>query len=72
MKNISQKELNYVRDTLSWELLSAKKCYQYGYQEANSGYQQVFFDAAHAHETNYYNLLNYVDQLKSEQGGQLH
>lgn len=72
MKNISQKELNYIRDTLSWELLSAKKCYQYGCQEADSGHQQVFFDAAHAHEQNYYNLLGYVDQLNSEQGGLLH
>lgn len=72
MKFISQKELNYVKDFLSWELLAAKKCYQYGYQETNTGSQQIFFDAAHVHEQNYLNLLNYVDQLNKNQGGQVH
>ncbi len=72
MKNISQKELNYIRDFLSWEMLSAKKCYQYGHQETNPSVQQIFFDAAHMHEQNYYSVLNYTDQLKKVQGGQVH
>lgn len=72
MRNISQKELNYIKDFLSWELLAAKKCYQYGHQEPSSTVQQTFFDAAHVHEQNYLNLLNYVDQLNKTQGGQVH
>lgn len=72
MKNISTKELNYINDILSWELLAAKKCNQYAYQENNSGYQQIFFDAAGIHQQNYYNLLNYMNQLNQSRGGQQH
>lgn len=35
MKNISTKELNYINDILSWELLVAKKFAQYANQETN-------------------------------------
>ena len=72
MKNISAKELSYLNDFLSWELLSAKKCYQYANQETNSAHQQVFFDAAHVHQQNYSNILNYVEQASKEQGGGMH
>lgn len=71
MKNISTKELNYLRDTLSWELLSAKKCFQYGCQQNNTPYAQNFFDAARLHQQNYTNVLNYVNQMNT-QGGQMH
>jgi len=71
MKNLSTKELNYINDFLSWELLAAKKCFQYGCQENGSRFQQIFMDAAHVHQRNYTNLLNYVNQI-SNQGGQAH
>lgn len=72
MKHISTKELNYLNDFLSWELLSAKKCYQYGHQESNSTHQHIFFDAANVHQQNYTNLLNYIEQYNKTQGGQTH
>ncbi|MCX7746720.1 MAG: hypothetical protein N2645_07505 [Clostridia bacterium] len=72
MKNLSTKELNYINDFLSWELLSAKKCYQYGFQEMNSAHKQIFFDAANIHQQNYLNVLNYIDQVNKNQGGQAH
>lgn len=72
MQNLSTKEINYLRDTLSWELLSAKKCFQYAHQESNPSHQKVFFDAARMHQQNYTNLLNYVDQINKKQGGQTH
>lgn len=71
MKNISTKELSYMNDFLSSELLAAKKCFQYGCQENNSAHAQVFFDAAKIHQQNYTNILNYVSQIKN-QGGQSH
>lgn len=70
MKNISAKELNYINDFLSWELLSAKKCYQYAEQETNQGHKQVFYDCARTHQQNYMNLLNYVNEANKGQGGQ--
>ncbi|MCX7923474.1 MAG: hypothetical protein N3B21_15915 [Clostridia bacterium] len=72
MRNVSTKELNYINDLLSWELLAAKKCNQYAYQENNSGYEQIFFDASRVHQQNYINLLSYLNQLNAEQGGQAH
>lgn len=69
MKNISVKELNYINDMLSWELLSAKKCFQYGHQESNPAHQQVFFDTARTHQQNYVSLLSYLDQVNREKGG---
>lgn len=72
MKYLSTKELNYVNDYLSWELLAAKKCYQYACQEANSPHQQILMDAARVHQNNYMNLLNFVEQFSKKQGGQMH
>lgn len=72
MKNISAKELNYANDILSWELLGAKKCFQYACQEANSAHQQIFIDAARTHQQNYTNIINYIEQINSMQGGQAH
>ena len=68
MKNISTKELNYLNDLLSWELLSSKKCFQYSNQETNQAHRQVFFDTAHLHQQNYLNLLGYVDQINKIKG----
>lgn len=72
MKNISTKELNYLSDLLSWELLSSKKSFQYANQESNPSYQQVFYDTAGMHQQNYTNLLNFVSQINNDQVGGAH
>ena len=72
MQNLSTKELNYLNDLLSWELLAAKKCFQYANQEISQVQSQVFFDTARLHQQNYVNLFNYVDQINQSQGGQTH
>jgi hypothetical protein len=69
MKNLSTKELNYIDDLLSWELLSAKKCNQYGHQETNPAHQKVFFDTASMHQQNYTNLLKYLETINTEKSG---
>lgn len=70
MKNLSTKELAYINDMLSWELLATKKCYQYASQETNPVYRQLFFDASKISQQNYSNLLGFVEQVNSSQGGQ--
>jgi hypothetical protein len=67
VKNISSKELNYVKDFLSWELLAAKKCNDHASKETDQNSRQIFTDCAQLHQQNYSDLLNYVSQL---QGGQ--
>lgn len=69
MQNLSTKEVNYIRDMLSWELLSTKKCYQYATQETNPTHKKTFEDALCAHKQNYMNLLGYVDNVIKKQGG---
>ena len=69
MQNLSTKEVNYIKDVLSWELLSTKKCFQYAHQELDPAHQKIFFDTAHMHQQNYLSLLNYVDNFTKKQGG---
>ncbi len=67
MKNIASKELNYVKDFLSWEILSLKKCNQYAQQETNPQRKQLLMDAVNIHQKNYMNLLSYVNQANAQQ-----
>lgn len=71
MQNLSTKEVNYIKDLLSWELLTSKKCFQYASQETNPAHKKVFDDTAKMHQQNYLGLLGYVDQITKNQGGQI-
>lgn len=71
MQNLSTKEVNYIKDSLSWELLTCKKCFQYSNEETNPTRKKVFYDAANMHQQNYLDLLNYVDLIINRQGGQM-
>jgi hypothetical protein len=71
MKNLSTKELNYINDLLSWELLAAKKCAQYANQETNPVHKNVFSSTGNMHQQNYTNVLSYVDQFMKNHGGQM-
>ncbi len=72
MQNLSTKEVNYLKDLLSWELLTAKKSFQYSNQETNPDRKKTFFDNAQMHQQNYLNMLNYINQINTQQGGQTH
>jgi len=65
---LSVKELNYVKDFLSWELLLAKKCSEYAKQEVDPNFKGIFDHAGQVHQQNYLNLLSYLEQ-QSSQGG---
>ena len=71
MQNLSTKEVNYIKDLLSWELLTIKKCNQYSNAETNPTRKQVYTNAVNIHRQNYLDLLNYTDQLIRRQGGQM-
>jgi len=65
---LSVKELNYIKDFLSWELLMAKKCNEYANKEVDPNFKGIFNNAGQVHQTNYQNLLAYL-QKQSSQGG---
>ncbi|WP_034328292.1 hypothetical protein [Alkaliphilus transvaalensis] len=69
MKNIASKELNYLKDFLSWELLSFKKSYQYAQQETNPQRKQMLLETTKVHQQNYMDLLNYANQVNTMQNG---
>lgn len=66
---ISAKELNYVKDFLSWELLAAKKCNDYANQEQDPNVSQVLAKCARIHQQNYVDMLSYLQRLEQSQQG---
>ncbi len=66
--NLSTKEVNYLKDHLSWELLAAKKCFHHAKEISDGNLKQVFDDSGKVHQENFVNLLNYVNQ--ASKGGQ--
>lgn len=69
MTNLSTKELNYIKDFLSWELLMTKKCKQYADQETTPGFSEVFTQAGQIHQANYLNLVKYLETVNPNKGG---
>ncbi|NLO97814.1 MAG: hypothetical protein GX091_07075 [Peptococcaceae bacterium] len=63
---LSVKELNYIKDFLSWELLMAKKCAHYSQQEVDPNFKGIFENARQVHEQNYESLMSYLQQQTSQ------
>ena len=66
---LSVKELSYVKDFLSWELLMTKKCADYSKQEVDANFKGIFENARQVHQKNYDTLLSYL-QEQTSQGSQ--
>lgn len=64
MPAISTKELNYVKDFLSWELYMAKICRQYAGQVTDQGFSQMLDKAGQVHQQNYDEMFSYLEQAK--------
>jgi hypothetical protein len=69
MNPVSTKELNYIKDFLSWELLMAKKCKEYANLETDPQDQNIFNSIGSQHLINYTDLLNYLQRHTQNQGG---
>jgi uncharacterized membrane protein len=57
---LSTKELNYVKDHLSWELLMAKKYHSYAQQVSDPQLKQTVEEIGRKHQNNYNTLLNHL------------
>jgi hypothetical protein len=64
--NLSTKEVNYLKDHLSWELMAAKKCYNYAQEASDKNYAKLLDDIGHIHQENFVDILNYVNQKSKE------
>ncbi len=63
MTNLTTKELNYMKDYLSWELYMAKLCYQYAGQMSDQNFSQTIEDAGRIHQQNFNDFYHYLEKL---------
>lgn len=68
--SLSAKELSYIKDFLSWELLMTKKCSNYANQEVDPHFKGIFNSVGEIHQQNYFKILNYLQQQSQQQGQQ--
>ena len=62
---ISTKDINYLRDALSWELNAMKKCSHFAQQAETERIKQTLDKAGNMHQRHYQMLLNHVDPSKT-------
>ncbi|MBA4493709.1 hypothetical protein ACFO25_04860 [Paenactinomyces guangxiensis] len=62
---ISSKDLNYLVDELSWELLAMKKCYHYARECQDPQIAQMIDRVGQMHQQHYETILS---QLQSASG----
>lgn len=68
--SLSVKELSYIKDFLSWEILMAKKCSHYANQEVDPNFKGIFNSTGQVHQQNYLKVLNYLQQQTQQQAQQ--
>ncbi len=62
---IVSKDLNYLKDALTWELTAMKKCNYFAQQADNERIKQALDRAGNMHQKHYRMLLNHVDPGKT-------
>ncbi|MBD1370873.1 hypothetical protein IC620_00665 [Hazenella sp. IB182357] len=63
---ITSKDLNYLADELSWEMLAMKKCAHYANECQDTEVKQMIDSVGQMHQQHYITLLQ---QLQSATGG---
>ena len=69
---LTEKDLAYIRDSMSWELLASKKAFQYAHQTLEPECRQLMYQVAQTHQQNMERLLNHLGQSANQpiQAGQ--
>jgi len=57
---ITDKELHYIKDMLSWELLAMKKCNELASQCQNPSFQTLINQVGMRHEQQYNAILSHL------------
>ena len=64
---LTTKDLNYLKDAMSWELIAMKKCNFYSQQAQSIKMKEALDGAGRMHQKHYQMLLNQVNPNKSIQ-----
>lgn len=62
---ISTKDLNYLKDAMSWEIVAMKKYYHFSEECQDPEIKQLFDKAGQMHQKHYDMLLKHVDPQKA-------
>lgn len=62
MTPLTEKDLAYMKDIMSWELVSAKKAYQYAHQTMEPECKQQMFQIAQKHQQNVERVLQHLGE----------
>ncbi len=63
MTNVTNKELNYIKDYLSWELYMAKICHQHAGQMSDEGFARIVDDVGRVHQQNFDDIFTYLEGI---------
>lgn len=58
---LSTKDLNYLKDELSWELLAFKKCHHYAQECQDQQVKQLIDQCGRMHQQHYQQLLHHLN-----------
>ncbi|GGE07085.1 hypothetical protein GCM10011571_05390 [Marinithermofilum abyssi] len=58
---LTTKELNYLKDALSWELLAMKKCHHYAQECQDPQLKQLIDRTGQLHQNHYQQLLQHLN-----------
>lgn len=62
MTPLTVKDLAYLKDQFSWELVACKKAYQYAHQTLEPECRQLMFQVAEKHQRNAEQLMAHLQQ----------
>jgi hypothetical protein len=62
MLPLTEKDLAYLHDQMSWELVATKKAYQYAHQTLEPECKQLMFQIAEQHQRNMERLLAHLEE----------
>lgn len=62
---LTDKEVNYVKDHLSWELLAVKKCHMYADQMQDEELKSLVHELGQLHQNRYQRLLKHLNQANA-------
>lgn len=58
--SLTTKDLNYLKDELSWELLAFKKCHHYAQECQDQSIKQLIDQVGRMHQQHYEQLLTHL------------
>ena len=60
MLPLTEKDLAYLHDAMSWELVATKKAFQYAHQTLEPECRQLMFQVAEMHQRNLERILGHL------------